>query len=144
MYMSMKWQHPVIEPTTSLLVAQCLKQLHHPVPTIVLCCSLFLWEWKFTAEHKLTVDILYYVIMWVWTKSLFHHKSHQLPTVALNCYCESPTAFCKQSQLKEGKTVRGWVRGQVLFHLKLFIFAMCRRAVQLCWGRAGSWLVVAQ
>jgi len=82
--------------------------------------------------------------MWFWPKSVFHHNRHQLSIVALNCWCEGPTAFCRQSQLKAGITVTCWIRGKVVFQLPVFIFAVCRRAVQFCWGTAGNWLVVVQ
>ena len=106
--------------------------------------AIFSNEWKFTVEQKLTVDSLYCIIMWFWPKSRFHHKTHQLSTVALNCKCEGPTAFCRQSQLKAWITVTCWIRSQVLFPLTAFSFVVCRRAVQICWGTAGTWLVVAQ
>ena len=76
---------PVIKPATFLCVAQCLNQLHTRLSTIVMCGSLFLYESNFTVEQKLRMDILYSIIMWFWTKSLFKHKRQQMPTVALNC-----------------------------------------------------------
>jgi len=77
------------------------------------------------------MDILYSIITWyviLTYVSRYKHKRHQLSTVTLNCYCEGPTAFCKQSQLKAGITVTDWIRGQVFFPLIVFISVLCRRA----------------
>jgi len=66
-----------------------------------------------------------------------HLSSEWADSAVLLRYCGQFVGSCTI-------TARGWITGQVLVHLTVFIFVVSGRKLQFCSDTAGSWLLVVQ